>query len=524
MNPPGLYEPWRRADYLWLGAILVVAAALRLARLDLVSITADEGIHGTGARNVSLLWFEMFPVVGLPSVGIRNSALFMYLIALPNFVWRHPLSGVAFIAALNLLSVAMTYRLGRRWFGRPAAIVGAALLAVSPWAVLYARNMWPPSAVIPAALLVLGAGLRFAHSGGNRTLFILSLAIFLVPQLHFSGFCAPAWIAIVLAVSRRRFGPGSFRALLLGALLGAATWAPWIYHQQQQEWSDLAQFTRLFKKDGAALEAAAKAAVTAPQSPFSASALADSFAALLAAGRMDYWFRTPTEDLPEFFTPHERGLRQAAGALAGALFLAGCGLACRSLAGRLLLLWIAMPFVLLAALRPTLHPHYLWIAFPVPFLFMGLTLRRGALGMLAAAAMVVVIAADLATVRGWAGYVAAGRTDGADRYQLSYAQRYAAVRSVLDEAGRVEIDVAGFFSGLQPAYSYIHDHEAWERGRGRWPKDRHRLYWFDETHGDEPPLEAFGKLNDAWPQFRYEAIEKQWRVGPTRIFKLRGRP
>src|SRR5581483_10248904 len=69
------------------------------------------------------------------------------------------------IALANVGAVLVTYALARRAFGRPAALVAAALFALSPWAVTYSRKVWAPELepVLAACCLY---GLLFAAEDG----------------------------------------------------------------------------------------------------------------------------------------------------------------------------------------------------------------------------------------------------------------------------------------------------------------------------------------------------------------------
>src|SRR5688500_18207781 len=114
------------------------------------------------------------------------------------------------------------------------------------------------------------------------------------------------------------------------------------------------------------------------------------------------------------------------------------------------------------------------------------------------------------TLDGWRRYVADGRLDGDDRYQLSYHQRVTAVRSVIADSHGTHIDIAGPFSGQQPAYMLPFDHEMERTSKGRWPRDRSRIYWMDELRGDELSQKAMNDLANVWPYLRDVRVEKFW--------------
>jgi hypothetical protein len=515
-----------RTDRLLLGAIVAVACVLRLWDLPLVSITADEGIHGLFARNVSLLDWEKFPSVGLPSVGVRNSALFIYLLAIPNFVVRHPLSGAAFIALLQVLAIILTYRYAMRWFGRTVAVPASVLWTFSPWAVLYARNMWPPSALAPFVLVFIGVATRWFVHGDRRALGWSVFLAFVIPQVHFSGFSAAAWLGLLMGWRLPRFGVRDWLVIGFSLITGLLTWAPWISWQHySNQWQDLVQIKTVAAggRGDAANGGDRVAAFTAYLGQ-----LFDYFRALLHTGGLAYWFRTPEGQLRDYF-PHWLGpLRMFVDRGLEIAFAWGLVVALRSTVGRLLMLWTFLPVALLAVIRPSLHPHYEFIAYPAPYLIVGLGARAVLTEWFGRVGGVILLAvcatAFTLTLDGWRRYVADGRLDGDDRYQLSYRQRLNAVEAVLEDAGPVQIDVAGPFTGQHPAYTLPFLHEIERRSRGRWPRDPTHVYWMDELHGEGLPEKAHGDLTRVWPYLRDVTIERSWKVGPTRIMKLKGRP
>lgn len=496
-------------DRCLLAAIIAAAALLRLWDLPLISITADEGLHGLFARYVAVFDFEKYSVVGLPSVGIRNSALFVYLLALPNFLVLHPLSGAAFIALLQVAAIVMTYRYALRWCGRITAVTAALLWTFSPWAVVYARNMWPPSALAPFVLLMLGAGTKWFVDGDRRALGWGVFLAFVVPQVHFSGFCAPVWMAALIAVRVQSLTAADWKRIVIAVLLGLATWAPWIYWQHfDNQWMDLKQI----------------GAAAAGKNEFSPLHLLQYFRDLLHTSGFGYWFRTPESDLPAYFPPWLASARMIVGCGLELAFVASVFVAAKTIVGRLLLFWTVLPIVMLIALRPLVHPHYEFLAYPAPYLIVGLgaqslltTPARKAAGRLLLAGTAF---AFVATLDGWRRYIKDGRLDGDDRYQLSYGQRVAAVDSIIKDAGNFHIDIAGPFNNQQPAYMLPFSHEVAKRGR-RQP-DRTRVYWMDEWKGDELPKKATDGLANEWPYLKDIRVERSWKVGPTRIFRLVG--
>lgn len=486
----------RMARWSAAGAILTIAAGVRLLWPDLVSITNDEGAHGIHAMNIAVL--DHWPWVGLPSVGIRNSAAFMYLLAIPYAVCWHPLAGVVFVALLNVVAVGLLMHLARVWFGPWSALWSGALAATAPWMVLYSRNMWPPSCLAIFSLMLLSWGLRWLEEGGSRRLFGLAAGALLLPAMHFSGLAGTVWVGIVLIQGARRI---AVLPLLAGLLAGSVIWAPWLYWQHfANHWADLDSITALSRGKLSPLDATLMAGNCASQ--------------LVGADGFEYWFGTRPSDMPQFFPRPVVSAALVAGWVLGALTLTSVlwALASRERAATLLAVWVLIPFALLALARPEVHPHYLLVAFPVPYLLVAAFLERVARGRvgrwLISLAVVVIAGIHLAFLGGCYRLLEAEENRGG-HFELSYRQRKHVIDHLLDAVPDRRIVLAGYFSGQAPAYDLIYHHERIRRGTIDRPEDNSRRFWVDERLDDQPPP------GPEWQTERY------WRVGATRVFQQR---
>jgi 4-amino-4-deoxy-L-arabinose transferase-like glycosyltransferase len=166
--------------YVYLAALACAALALRVYRLDFQSLWRDEVdavIFAT--RDLDAL-LSMFSSVGdngpLFFLGLR---LWIGLAGQSEFAIRFP-SAVA-----GVLAVLVTYRLGLELIGREAGLIGAVLMAVSPYHIWYgqeAKMYALISFLAPLSLLVLMRALR----GGRRWLWagwVALMAAFLYVHL-----------------------------------------------------------------------------------------------------------------------------------------------------------------------------------------------------------------------------------------------------------------------------------------------------------------------------------------------------
>jgi len=250
------------------------------------------------------------------------------------------------------------------------------------------------------------------------------------------------------------------------------------------------------------------------------------FRDLLHTSGLGYWFRAPEGELPEYFPTWLATARLIVGYGLEIAFLGSLFPAVKTVAGRLLVFWTFLPFAMLIVLRPLVHPHYEFLAYPAPYLIIGLgaqsLLTTAAKKLTGVATLVVVAVVFTATLDGWRRYVKDGRLDGDDRYQLSYQQRLNAVQSIIKDAGNLHIDIAGPFNGHQPGYMLPFMHEAARRSPRQ--LDRSRVYWMDEWKGETLPQRAMDGLAEGWPHLKHIRVERSWKVGPTRIFRLVGTP
>ena len=114
----------------------------------------------------------------------------------------------------STLTIPLTYLLGRRFLGPPAAIAGAALLATAPAAILLGRQAEPES--LQAVLLLAALLLSFRvleGRGGTWTLLALLVCCLAAPLAKVSGIAVAGICAVILVAS------GQWR---LGAALGLA--------------------------------------------------------------------------------------------------------------------------------------------------------------------------------------------------------------------------------------------------------------------------------------------------------------
>jgi 4-amino-4-deoxy-L-arabinose transferase-like glycosyltransferase len=163
----------RRIEYACLAAVLLLAAALRLWRLE------DNGFgtayYAAGVRSAlqggSLFFFNAFDPAGFvsldkPPLAFWIQAAFAWMLGFSGWTIHLPqaLAGVG--------SVAILYRLVRKPFGAPAGLIAALLLAITPVMVAIDRSNNTDSWLVFFLLLAAWAALR-----GRGLALVLSMAL-----------------------------------------------------------------------------------------------------------------------------------------------------------------------------------------------------------------------------------------------------------------------------------------------------------------------------------------------------------
>ena len=188
--------------------ILLLAAALRLARAGVASLWFDEAFTVIASRMdiMSILHGQADPV--LPP---------FYFIALhlwQKVVGESELAVRAFSGLCSLLAVAGIYRLGSRLFDRRAGLWAAALMAVAPFQIYYAQETRPYALCVLLSVGLLWAfGEAVLHSSLLAWTGYVCLATLGLYTHYFFGFVLVT-LHLWAAVYRRRWA--TWRALLAG--------------------------------------------------------------------------------------------------------------------------------------------------------------------------------------------------------------------------------------------------------------------------------------------------------------------
>ena len=143
--------------------------------------------------------------------------------ALPLLVFRGPEAQFLFVELLGAITVTIFWHAMRRPFGERGALFAGVLLALSPWAALYADRTWNPNVMPFFVTLALLAALRVRDDPRSRWLVALLPLCAVMAHIHMSAPVAWAALLVVVWPSVRQWPR---RHLLIGLGLCALIYLP----------------------------------------------------------------------------------------------------------------------------------------------------------------------------------------------------------------------------------------------------------------------------------------------------------
>ncbi len=347
------------ASQLSLFSILLIAAALRLHNLGAIEHNVDHAYPIWQA--LSTLEQGSLPLIGQgTSVLFANPALTGYLYIPALLVARSPYAPYLLVIALNTLAIWFAYRAMRRLWDDSAALIGAFLLAVSPWVIEYSRTTWVQ------ALLPFFACLTFAlftpvwlgqARRPQRRFWLGCVALAAMTQTYLLAFAALIPVGLLSLIFRRRIG---WHGLLIGTviiLIPTAIYGMGLLSDSTQTFGRLRGFTQ----------------GTAALSP---EAL--NHALRLVTGR-DYaaarGLDAPIQDAVLRFQ-----LSEVAHWLLTLALLGGAVIMLRRghSAAVITLIWGALPPLMMSYVSQAVHPFYLLLTLPALHLLAGVGLAAAA--------------------------------------------------------------------------------------------------------------------------------------------------
>jgi Dolichyl-phosphate-mannose-protein mannosyltransferase len=158
---------------LQLGAVLLVATALRLWHLNSVGFNSDEAVYsgqGAAIANESGL-SDLFPVFRAHPLLVQTFLSFGWRLGLHTGFER-----LVSVAA-GVATVFLVYELGRQLYGRRTGLVGALLVALMPYHVIVSRQVLLDGPMTMFATLTLLVLVRYVLSGRPAWLYATGAAM-----------------------------------------------------------------------------------------------------------------------------------------------------------------------------------------------------------------------------------------------------------------------------------------------------------------------------------------------------------
>ncbi|MCU0515203.1 MAG: glycosyltransferase family 39 protein [Anaerolineae bacterium] len=227
----------RALTRLLLLALLLLAAAVRLHHLGVQSFWYDEGVaYGHSQRTLA----ELIPAL---QRNVHVPGYFGLLALYEDFTGSSEFALRSLSVWFSLLSVALTYALGRRLYGVPAGLAAAAFVTLNTFSITYAQEtrMYAMQAAVSAASMWLFVGFWRRPTGRNALYLGLCNALGLYTHVSYAlvllaqGGLAVLWLLAEagahspgepVAQRARRVGRGL--ALYCAAnLLSLAFFLPW---------------------------------------------------------------------------------------------------------------------------------------------------------------------------------------------------------------------------------------------------------------------------------------------------------
>jgi 4-amino-4-deoxy-L-arabinose transferase-like glycosyltransferase len=222
-----LRKTLKRPEFIALFLILLLGTILRLYKIDgFMTFLGDEGRDMIIVRR--LLVDGNFFLIG-PGTSVGNmylGPLYYYLIApallLANF---SPVGPSVFVALVGVATIYLTWHACRKWFGSTAALIAAALYAISPIVIINSRSSWNPNIMPFFALLTVYSLWSIWHEKKYGWFYVLGVSFAFVLQSHYLGILFLPVILIIWVVSlrnlkdKKQFLTKSFYGLLIFAAL-----------------------------------------------------------------------------------------------------------------------------------------------------------------------------------------------------------------------------------------------------------------------------------------------------------------
>ena len=213
----------RGSTLVMFAALLLLAAALRFYRLDLIDFRFDQAYALQYAQDIAR--GHLWGIQPHGSVG-GHPAAYLYVMALPYLFTKNFIAIAVYRVMLDVVAVALCGVIGLRYFNRRVALLSMVLFAVAPWAIQFARNFWPVPQPLFSCIALIGL-LEIVQRKNPWGWTIAGIGMALTAGAHLGGLYALPAAAIAYLFGRKSFKPGP---ALIGLLPGLLVVGAFVVH------------------------------------------------------------------------------------------------------------------------------------------------------------------------------------------------------------------------------------------------------------------------------------------------------
>jgi len=205
---------------LLLVAIATAGIAIRVWQLDALGFNSDEAVYAGQAAAIAADpdLREIFPIFR------AHPLLFQYVLAIAHSAGIEEVGARVIAAAIGMLTVGLTFLLGRLLYGTRTGLLAALFMALMPYHVVVSRQVLLDGPMTLFATLALYLVARFAHSGRPAWLYAAGGALGLTFLAKETGIVLLGAIYAFLTLSPEV--PVRLRDLAVSVLIMALVIAP----------------------------------------------------------------------------------------------------------------------------------------------------------------------------------------------------------------------------------------------------------------------------------------------------------
>lgn len=207
-------------------SIFLLSLIFRITNLNLIEFKGDEATN---------LYLAAQPIFGHPmpyggtvsSVGVLNPPIFNYMLFPFTLISLDPKVISFMIGLLNSVAIVFLFLLIKKFYDEKLAFIATILLALSPWAIIYSRKIWPQDFILFLVIPLLYSVYKIKENNNKYWIIYTSFSLFLI-QLHQSGLFFVPLLTLFLILSKVKI---DLRFIIIGAIIGLIPLIPYLSYE-----------------------------------------------------------------------------------------------------------------------------------------------------------------------------------------------------------------------------------------------------------------------------------------------------